>query len=364
MKRLNAWMTPWGWLSLLMIFLTILIVSGCGSENKSEINANSDSEQVINSKPFAKNSIWNRQIPVNIEYVDVQDAIWGDPAQTPTMLYPDLVAVYIIDQSQPPINFRLNKGWNYPERSMPDGEILFQRRLPPESGIELRYPDNGNAMYVIIDPFTGLADEGTGAWRDPGSDFLTFMDFSRLHNIDVINGDGLLGARGSRLPALGGLIRSGEINSNINHAMAVTLSSRRYSKDVHFVWPASNGDGFASDPIYGYLGDNPYYTIGTLLAIPHDIDLDLFIWITPQGSIVAAAAQLYGWYIVDSSTGRSGGNGIGISFERKAAYTDLGLTIDPDTNKRNIDPDKIDIIGFDADIQQILHMVKAVKNNL
>jgi len=268
----------------IFLFGLIILLIGCDSGPTA---ADPKPENSF-SRPFSASSIWNRKIPADAEYADVQDAIWGDPAQAPAMIYPDLVGVYYVDPSQPAVNFRLNKGWNYPERSNPRGQTLFQRRVAPDTGTDLRYPDNGNANYVIIDPATGLADEGTGAWRRPGSDFLTFYDGSNLHNIDLVNGDGLLGSRGSRLPALGGLIRLGELGflqkegSGINHAMAVALSSRRYSKDVHYVWPAATGDGFASST-YGYLGANPSYTMGTLLAIPHNVDLSSISWNTPQG---------------------------------------------------------------------------------
>ncbi len=318
--------------------------------------------------PYSSSSIWNRQVPANAEFIDVQDAIWGDSEQAPTSIYPDLVGIYYIDQSQPATNFRLTEGWNYPERANSRGGTLFQRRLSPDAGTDLRYPNNGNANYVIIDPATGIADEGTGAWRDPESDFLTFYDGSNLHNIDVVNGDGRIGTRGSRMSVLGGAIRLGELGtlqeggSGINHAMAVALSSRRYSKDVYYIWPAYTGDGFAAEP-FGYLGNNPYYTMGTLLAIPSNVDIESFNWSTPQGLATAKAAQKYGWYIVDSGTGEAGGNTIAIGIERQAAYNDMGLTIDTDTNEREVDPAKIDILGFTDDIQQILRLVEAVKNN-
>ncbi len=191
---------------------------------------------------------------------------------------------------------------------------------------------------------------------------MTFYDSGKLHNIDIINGDGLAGPRGSGLSALGGAIRLHELNTGIEHAMAIALSSRRYSKDRHYVWPASRGDGFASNPTSGYLGANSYYTMGTLLAIPHDIDIEAQQWQTPQGYIIAGAAQTHGWYIVDSGTGEWGGHAIAIGLERQAAYNDLGLTIDPVTNDREVNPGKIDIAGFTADILQILRLVKAVKS--
>ncbi len=202
----------------------------------------------------------------------------------------------------------------------------------------------------------------TVCWRESGSDFLTFFDDEKLHNIDYANGDGLLGPRGSGLSALGGAVRSGELSSGIDHAVAMMFSSRRYSKDVHYLWPASTADSYASYPFFGYGGNNPYYTMGTLLAIPYDVDIDSLRWNTRQGHVVAKAAQTYGWYIVDCSTGAMGGNSFAISIERQAAYEDLGLVIDPVTKDQEVDSNKINIEGFQADIIQILQIVKAVNN--
>lgn len=342
------------------LLLVLLILAGCSKSNS--VNPATNDPEF--ARPFSSSSIWNRKIPSDAAYVEVQQAIWDDSSQTPAILVPDLVTICCVDPSQPAVNFRLNQGWNYPERSQPRGEVLFQRKLPPDCGSEVRYPRNGNALYAIIDTAAGLADEGVGAWREPGGDFLTFYDSKSLHNIDVVDGNGLSGARGSGLSALGGAIRWQELSTGIEHALAVALSSRRYSKDRHYVWPASRGDGFAAHPTHGYLGNNPDYTMGTLLAIPHDINIDSEAWKTPQGRIVARAAQIYGMYIIDSGTGEWGGHAIAIGIERRAAYEDLGLTIDPVTDEKDIDPKKIDIAGFTSDIQHILRLVQAVKNSM
>ena len=335
-------------------------------------------------RPFAPTSIWNRPIPADAQFADVQDAIWGDPDETPTHLGVDLVSVLFTDLTYPQVDFRLTRGWNYPQRSWPRGEALFRRRLAPDAGTELRFPKTGNALYVIIDPDTGRADEGVGAWRNPtppqgrefsnaknlrpqlastSTDFLTLYDDDLLHNIDVINGDGLDGPRGSGLSALGGTIRLGELDTGINHALAVMGSSRRYSRDNPFMWPASRADGYADNPIWGYLGADPNYAMGTLLAIPPSVDLQAMAWNTPQGLILAQSAQTYGWYIVDSGTGGWGGHSFKFAMERDAATIDLGLMIDPITDEMTIDPMIADADGLNLDVQQILTLVQAVTNN-
>ncbi len=116
-------------------------------------------------RPFAADSVWNRKVPGDAEYVDVKEAIWGDPGQAPTRLYPDLITVCYVDKTQPLVNFRLNHGWRYPKRARGRGEVLFQRRLTVDAGSDIRVPDDGNGLYVILDKATGTADEGGGACR-------------------------------------------------------------------------------------------------------------------------------------------------------------------------------------------------------
>jgi len=338
----------------LTAFILIALVAILGCEKKApEIIEPNDF-----TRPFAINSIWNRQIPINSRYVDVYDAIWGDPVQAPNRVRAELVTLSYVDESQPEVKFFKSIGWDFPERSEKRGDVLYTRRLAFLSGTETRYPNTGNASFVIIDAKKGTSVEGSAGWRVPGEDFITFFDEPRLHDIDL-NGAGLKGTLGSGLPALGGLLRLGEINSTINHSLAISLSSLRFSIDVHYLSPASQGDGFASDPVYGYLGSNKNYTMGTLLAIPSTIDIDSISWNTAQGYNLAIANQKYGWYIIDSSTGGIGGDLMKISIERNAAFEDLGLTVDKSNNEITVDPNKIDFDGFESDVKTILQHVMA-----
>ncbi len=333
----------------LAIFLGFL---GCEKKTEEIIPVNDY------SKPFASNSVWNREIPSNTVYYDVNDAIWGDPAQAPNRVDAELVTLCFVDKSQPEVEFYKSEGWYYPERSKKSGSVIYKRRLAYNSGTEIRYPNTANGSFVIINLETGIADEGSGGWREPGEWFTSFYDEPRLHNINL-NGNGQTGTLGSGLPVLGGLLRLGELNSTITHALALSTSSRRFSKDVYYVSPASQGDGFASNPSYGYLGNNPKYTIGTLLAIPYSIDIDSVTWNTPQGYNLAIANQKYGWYIVDSSTGEVGGDIMKLNIDREAAYEDMGLAIDKTTNEITVDPSKIDFAGFENDVKTIMQMVMA-----
>lgn len=107
------------------------------------------------------------------------------------------------------------------------------------------------------------------------------------------------GRRASMIPAIAGLIRTGEIRQgNIPHALAATLSPTVLTEQA--VWPA-----YAFDTNSGYTGTLP---MGALMAIPPSVNLSA-LGLTPRGLIIAAAAQNYGVYIVDR-----GGSG-GITFQ-------------------------------------------------
>jgi len=317
--------------------------------------------------PFAADSIWNRTIPEKSVYVDVQDAIFGDAAEAPTRVNLDLISVAYVDPTKPLVRIENNMGYDHPERASSSGVLLYERPMANDAAIGVAWSKSGNALFTIIDLVTGFGDEGVGSWRCPGKPLLTFNPDSPFgHHIDVISGDGRLGyGRASRLPSLGGAIRMNEMNTGIFHAVAVNLSSRRYSVTNHFVWPASGADDFAASTLNGYFGPNPNYTIGTLLAIPPGVNLNALSWATPQGRIFAQSAQDYGWYITDSGTGgRPGGDLIAMAMEVKAAKVNFGLAIDPDTNLKTIDPSRFDVDGFTRDTLQILTLVKAVVSNV
>jgi hypothetical protein len=312
------------------------------------------------TQPFAVTSIWRRQIPLDAVYADVQNAIFGDVHAAPARIGTDLVTIGYTNDAMPLTNIEKSQDWNYPGRSESSGVLLYQRHLGADTCGCVNWKRNGNALFVLINPVTFIADIGVGGWRIFEGPLLNVAnDGVPAHNIDVINGDGLGNyGRGSGLPPLGGLIRLGELNAGINHAVSIAMISSRFSSANHFRWPAASADSYAE---FGYNGPDPNYTIGTLLAIPKTVDLNSLTWNTNQGLILAQAAQAYGFYIVDSSVNT--GDLMNLAIEDQAARFDLGLAVDPDTSFESVDPLLIDIVGFTQDVMQIMHQVQAVTSN-
>src|ERR1700681_2206116 len=101
------------------------------------------------------------------------------------------------------------------------------------------------------------------------------------------------GRRASMVPSFAGLIRDGEISAgHIPHALAAMAP--RSILQASAVWPAA-----AFDRSSNYTGT---LSMGSLLAIPATIDLTQ-LGLSPQGLVIAHAAQDYGVYVVDSGGG-------------------------------------------------------------
>ncbi len=245
-------------------------------------------------QPFAADSIWNRRISGDATYVDISD-VTADPEKVIDSVGLDLVTLCSTDASAPLVNIERGSGWKPEQRSVSTGEVLYQRHLAPDACTDLTINPISNGLFVLFDPETGTADLGIGGWREPGGPLLNSAgDGHEAHGLNVFDGDGLIGyGRASLLPALGGLLRAGDLDNGIFHAVAVNLPTGMLSKEQHFVWPARAADGSAD---ITYQGDNPALAMGTLLAIPADVDVDSLTWQTPQGRRLAEAAQQYGWY--------------------------------------------------------------------
>ena len=320
-------------------------------------------------KPFSTESFWYRPIADTAQYLDVSDAIFGDPQQEPTHFDLDIVSVCYVDTTQPYVRIEQNTGWEFPDRATSTVDVQYSRQLSSQACTGLAWNKEGNGLFVIIDPVTGEADSGVGGWRCEDEPILNFnADSPTSHNLDIINGTGdeFVAGRASQLSALGGLIRQGELTTGIDHAIAINMPSVRFYSGEYFQWPANDADAYANNETYGYLGDDPNYTMGTLLAIPRPIDINNLGLATLQGRNIAQAAQIYGMYIVDSSGvgGLIPGNvaTMHLGVEVRAALEDFGLSIDPETNEKQYDSAKIDIGGLASDLQIILGQLHAVQN--
>lgn len=100
------------------------------------------------------------------------------------------------------------------------------------------------------------------------------------------------GTRAASVPAMAGLIRQEEAQSNsIRHALAMALPGRMLK--VGYVWPAASQDSDTS----AYGGSIP---MGSLLAIPGDVDV-ASLGLSAEGLALAQALQDYGVYVVDQA---------------------------------------------------------------
>lgn len=96
---------------------------------------------------------------------------------------------------------------------------------------------------------------------------------------------------------IGGLVRKGELERGVFHALAASVYGKALSNKGDggkpWVWPATAADTGAAT-IYGSTGN---LHIGTLLAIPQEIDLGVT---GPAALIIGQAMKDYGVYIVGS----------------------------------------------------------------
>lgn len=312
-------------------------------------------------RPFAESSIWNRPIPADAEYADIQDALFGDPAVDPRSVTPDIITLCYTTPAAPLTNIEKSAGWAPAQRKVSTGELLYQRNLTANACGCLGWAPISNGLFALIDPATLRADLGVGGYRIEGGPLLnTADDGSAAHDVDVsAAGDGLQGyGRASSLPAIGGLLRPGELADGIGHALAFAMPGPRFSKTKHFTWPATSADGTAD---MFYQGPDENYTMGSLLAIPPDVQLDDQPWKTAAGRRIAEAAQTYGIYVVDNATNT--GHTVAIATEDETARFDLAGDIDPNTGVFTVDLARFDGEGFSADVIAVLRLTRAVVSN-
>jgi hypothetical protein len=330
-----------------------LLVAGAGSSSAAAAQA----IKGVPSVPFAPTSIWNRPVAADAAFADVSAELHGAPA-SPTSVGTDLVTLCASSPRAPLTDVVLSAGWSPAARMTPTSTVLYRRHLSANACTAVQTNPFGNALFVLVDPATGLADTGVGAWRSRGGPLLSAVpDGPSAHGIDTRTGDGLSGAgRASGLPAIGGLIRTGEITQGIDHALAVNLPSGVLSAAVHWRWPASSADETAT---LTYFGADPALTMGSLLAVPSTVNVETIGWHTPQGRILARNAQQYGWYVADSVPGSQ----VQFAFETSAARHDLGLRVNPANGYETVNPRRLDASGFTADVMTILALMQAVTSN-
>ncbi len=257
--------------------------------------------------PFSANSIWNTPIGLDAAYVHA-----GIEKALLRGLTVDEDVIVMRPEAQMMGIYWNSAAWDRSKSRCPvEGALLFSAPIPhdyivgpgtwdgltPNSGLAVLMPDR----YTIrqTQPFAHCyaGDSGT-------SKYAGFPD-------QDIYGPGYYGAHGgSRLSAIGGALRVGELTPDsgpIRHALKVNLFAQKnlyYDEETAgFRWPATTADGSASS-VYGTLRTTPVVRecrMGALLALPPWINLDSLEFETEPGRILAEAFRDYGAYVVDNT---------------------------------------------------------------
>ncbi len=334
-------------------------------------------------KPFREDSFWYKRIPSTATYHEITqiDTLFPDTSvtnsQAPIHVDLDIVSICYTNPSAniPEVDILNNTGWNFPFRAitaMSGNNRLYARKLSENACTSLAWKPNGNGAFVIVNPDSGETSAGIGGWRCAGGPILGFgknVADPEAHNSNALSGDGTerVPGRASRLSPLGGVIREGELNNGIEHAIAINMPQVRFSANPRFIWPARDSDNSWNDGVRAYRGSDENYTMGALLALPPGLAGSLALT-TPQGQHIAQAAETYGLYIVDSSGVQDVANGepatMHLSIDARAALHDLGLEVDKNTGlPASYDSQKVDANGLRTDILMILKYLKVISNN-
>lgn len=279
--------------------LSISCTNYWGSNQIFSANANTPTSRDPWLWPFAQDSIWNLPIGNTAEY---------QPANLPQSkrCAVDVDLLFVIPEDSPlrplydPGSWKKRcagtKTYENLQIPIPDDLIVPdaintpQRYSTPNNAAALLQPDG--RTIVQIEPMARCVAGGpVYGYHWPKED------------LDLYS-QGIAGSHlGSGLSALGGAIRKGELlgNEPIRHALKIELWEKYLHYDPQsptpgYRWPASKADSIASSR---YQGQDPQLVMGSLLAIPPQIEVTSLHLTTPVGKKLFHAFQDYGAYIVD-----------------------------------------------------------------
>lgn len=260
--------------------------------------------------PFSERSIWNTPIGKNAIYVPAQmpfiprGQIWA--------AMPNIDKDIIVQKPTAPLLQigTSSAAWTGANRCTATSTQVILGSIPVPADFIVPDGDGNNSAAILgqdnrtiyqVQPFT-RCEAG-----QPATALLAFF------SVDLY-GDGASGAHGgSKLSAIGGTIRMGELRPDgnpVRHVLKVEVDSPEVLSKCAtpsdcFRWPALSADSGA--PItYGSIGPStipPGMKMGALLAIPTFINLSTTGLETAPGKMLAWTLQNYGAYIVDTTGG-------------------------------------------------------------
>jgi hypothetical protein len=269
-------------------------------------------------QPFAIDSIWNMPIGSNAEYVpagigqassvSIDEEYFVFPAPTDPLRPFFTNGIFGTGRCEARV-------YEY-DINLPDAFVVGDatHRVTPNAVAAILSSDGRTLKQM--NPVSRCVEGGplTAGWTAPDQD---------------IYGPGALGAHGgSGLSSIGGSIRTGELTGGepIRHALKINLWGRRWLSQAGggHRWPAVAADSFSNDPNNpeAYGGPLPQLRMGSLLAIPGDIDIAAMGLTTPAARKLAWTMQNYGAYIVDDTAWDSHALDVesGVAGEFQAAF--------------------------------------------
>lgn len=333
------------------------------------------------AQPFSSASIWNMPIGSGAVYVNSGFTALEDTyATTSFFLAPQIDPELIsLDKNAPLTAIETNTvGWNGGNRCTDMGATIATVPIPaswviPNSG------DNNSAALLAADGRTIKAFQPLT--RCTAGSFATALGDTGFPDEDLY-GTGISGSHGgSRLSALGGSIRIGELRpgqTGMQHAIKINVDAEVYFYNATvdadtWRWPATVSDSGALSS-YGSVNNNTTLAarMGMLLAIPPSVNLNAIGLESDPGRQMAWTLQNYGAYVVDST---GSGAGMALNAESgpngsKAAefLADYGWPMEQHVSRQSIDegwtpPTFGAETPWSRDIRRLWVQLKIVDNN-
>lgn len=181
----------------------------------------------------------------------------------------------------------------------PDAETSRTSIVIPRWPVDVIPASGTDGHADIVDPISGIVHSFfylrliDGQWR------AKMYAWSRLDGYGWgESGHYYQGARATGVPAMGGLIRTQDVNdgdSVYRHALAMSLTFNALSPDPTYIFPATSADGGAEKTNSGQIPE------GALMMLPPEYDTASIKSLKLRK--VAETLKLFGAYVVDRNVG-------------------------------------------------------------
>ena len=258
-------------------------------------------------RPFANNSIWNMAIHKDAVYVDAKmnaPTAWGVTSDPEILILSPTSPETGIFKCGWAGSTRCDKGAKISSGPIPDGWINGIPEGTPNNSTSILANDGHTIINLQCLHRCATTGPASSLYAYPSGDLYT---------------DGIQGGHGgSGMSALGGSIRCGELTPNyteaqiiadsniyIQHVIKMNVNTKLYVSKTSggYRWPAVKADGNynSSNACDYYGGSVPQFRMGSLLAIPQNVDVEAMGLKTGPGIIMARTLQKYGAYLVDAT---------------------------------------------------------------